>query len=452
MSSATCNSTSSERVSQHVLIITAHYPPVNSVAATRPAQWAKLLQRCGHTVSVLTTEVRDGSLQGYDLDVPPGEVIRIPLPFSRLVQWFDRAPHNVRNAGANGASSRLSPLSRLVHWLRRVRGVFSSARMPDHHDLWAIAALWRTRHRRWDVVISTHGPYACHLIAYRLRKSGRVKRWIADYRDLWVDNHIYPGIFPFNVLERQLEKLVCGAADAITTVSDGLASQLAQCYRRSVEVIPNAVDLDTFRRLDGAPAFPQDGRVRLVYTGTVYPHGQSPHLLFDAMDQVREQAPKEFARIRLIFVGKCQASIRDLAASYDMLDKLEQPGQVARDDALRMQRDADALIFLSFCCDRYPGILTAKLFEYLISGTRILAIGPRRDECTAHLLERSGRGVDLGSNVANIAAQILHVVTNVSSESKYVLRSTLEMVDSEHSGNTLQRLLLEDRAFAPSLQ
>ncbi|MCG3171080.1 MAG: hypothetical protein CALGDGBN_02654 [Pseudomonadales bacterium] len=444
MSNTTRESAPDARRPLHVLIIAAHYPPINSVAATRPAQWARILQRRGHTVSVLTTKVRGGSLQGCDLSVPPGEVIRVAVPFAKLIRWFDRASRETGDANTKDASSRLSPLSRLVHWTRRVRGAFSSARMPDHHDLWVIAALWRIRRECWDVVISTHGPYACHLIAYRLRRTQRAKRWIADYRDLWVDNHIYPGLFPFTVLERRLEKTFCVTADAITTVSEGLASRLAQRYRRSVEVIPNAVDLDVFRRLDVTPAFPADGRVRLVYTGTVYPHGQSPNLLFDAMAVVREQAPAEFARIKLVFVGKSQANVRDLATRYDMIDMLEQPGQVARDDALRMQRDADALIFFSFCSDHYPGILTSKIFEYLISGTRILSIGARRDESTAQLLEQSGRGLDLESNVANIAAEILQVVKNVSSAPKYVLRSTLEIVDSERSENALHGLLFND--------
>lgn len=431
-----------------VLIVAAHYPPVNSVAATRPAQWARLLARHGHTVSVLTTEVRAETLQGCDLDVPAGEVIRIAIPFQRLIGRFDHAGQEPRGIDATRSSGKPALLARFLHWMRRVRGAFSSARMPDHHDLWTIAALWRIRNRFWDVVISTHGPYACHTIGYCLRRSGRAKRWISDYRDLWADNHIYPGIFPFTMIESWLEKLFCSSADAITTVSEGLASRLAQSHHRSVEVIHNTVDLDTFRRLDTAPAFSQDGLIRFVYTGTVYPTGQSPQLLFEALARVRDEAPTEFSCIRLIFAGKAQANIRNLALRYGMAGIMEQPGQVSREFALRMQRDADVLIFLSFCSPGYPGILTSKLFEYLASGARILSIGSGRDDSIAQLLDQSERGIDPGPDVASIAVEIVRLIRDASSDAKYVLTTTRTTIDFEQSGNVLHRLLYEDRGGA----
>lgn len=424
-----------------VLIVAAHYPPVNAVAATRPAQWARLLQQRGCAVSVLTTEVRRGTLQGCDLEVPAGEVIRVAVPGTNIIGWVDRASVESDHGSRQQSPRRLGILARLTQWLRRSRGTFSSARMPDHHDLWTIAALRRIRGRRWDAVISTHGPYACHAVAYWLRRNRRVSWWIADYRDLWVNNHIYPGLFPFTLLERGLEKIFCRNADKITTVSDGLASQLAQRHGRAVEVLHNTIDLDVFRRLDAAPVFPLDGQVRFVYTGTVYPVGQSPELLFRALALVREHAPVEFARLRLVFAGKSQANVRDLAVHYDMIDILEQPGQVPRTVALRMQRDADALLFFGFYAAGHAGILTSKLFEYLASGTRILAVSERCDDSITKLLKESQRASEPGPKITDIASEIVRIVRESSAEAKYVLESTRVVVDSERSGDVLLRLL-----------
>ena len=65
--------------------------------------------------------------------------------------------------------------------------------------MWGVAAVRRIRGGKWDLVISTHGPYACHAIAYWLRRTERAGRWVADFRDLWVGNHIYPGLPPFTI-------------------------------------------------------------------------------------------------------------------------------------------------------------------------------------------------------------------------------------------------------------
>lgn len=424
-----------------ILLIAAHYPPVNSVAATRPAAWARLLSERGHAVTVLTTGASMSSLQGVDLEVPSGELVRVEIPGVRVIRWFERASSEAVSPREQARPGSQSLLSRLVNWARRSRGVFCSARMPDHHDLWAIAAARRIRNRTWDVVISTHGPYACHAIACWLRRTNRTARWIADFRDLWVDNHIYPGIQPFTLVEQSLERLFCNTADAITTVSAELAGCLESRHSRPVTVIHNAVDLRALSLLDAAPTFPRDGRVRLVYTGTIYESGQCPEILFRALARVRERHPDEFMRVSVVFAGKSQAKVSELMEHYGLHSTIVQCGQVSREQAMRMQRDADALIFLSFATESYGGILTAKLFEYLASGTTILSMGPTRDEATAKWIEQSERGSDFGADVDAVSNEIVRIVREGFRESKYVLRATQARIGSSSVADALERLV-----------
>lgn len=427
----------------NILLVAAHYPPVNSVAATRPAAWVRALSERGHAVTVLTTRANAASLQGIDLEIPAGEVVRVEMPGGRLLRWLERAAFDAEGRVNKEPAPRwISSLSALLNWARRSRGIFCSARMPDHHDLWAIAAARRIRGRTWDLVVSTHGPYACHAIAYWLRRTRRAERWIADFRDLWVGNHIYPGLPPFTIAERWMEHLFCNRADALTTVSDELAACLSARYMTPVSVIRNAVDMRAFKSLDASRVFPRDGLVRFVYTGTIYEAGQRPEVLFRALDLVRTRHSDEFARLRMTFAGKAQAKISALTEQYGLHGVVSQCGQVPREQALRMQRDADALIFLSFAAERYGGILTAKLFEYLASGTRIISIGARRDEATAQWIEQSERGRDFGSDANAVAEEIVRVVRHAADEAKYVLLSTQTQIDSASVADTLERLAL----------
>ena len=171
--------------------------------------------------------------------------------------------------------------------LRRLKsrtGVFSAVRQPDLTDGWIQPALnWALAHGPWDVVVSSGGPPAAHLVALGINGKCRGGLWAADFRDLWTDNHIYTGLFPFTLAERNRERRVLANVDRLVTVSPGLARRLAAKSGRSVEVIYNGYDSEAFAELSPAPTFPDDGRVRLVYTGTVYDRGQDLDALCSAV-------------------------------------------------------------------------------------------------------------------------------------------------------------------------
>ena len=111
-------------------------------------------------------------------------------------------------------------------------------------------------------------------------------------------------------------------------------------------------------------------------------------------------------------------------------------GQVSRETALRMQRDADALLFLGFDSPRYGGILTSKLFEYLASGTELLSVGYRRDESTAAMIESSRRGRDYGADTASIEHALRCIATSAGPE-KFVDLPTARRIDRAASMATL---------------
>ena len=420
-----------------ILIVAVHFPPENSVAAQRPASWARYLTAQGHRVSVLTTAraQSDDAEQGF-------ERITVPAPGSRFFRRADAldAGHGAGSSGAWTKALRRGA-GRLLYWLRRRRGVLGSARMPDHHDPWIPVALQRLRGEHWDVVISTHGPYACHAVAWWLRRGGRTRRWIADFRDLWSDNHIFPGLPPFSWVEPLLEKVLLRRADVLTTVSEGLAARLGARHGRAVSVIRTGIDLEELGRLDPRPAWPEDGLWRLVYTGTVYASGQDPGPLLRAVRSMLDSAVPGIERLRLVFAGKFQAGLDDWLADAGLAHITERPGFVPRAEALRMQRDAGALLFLPFISPVQDGILTGKLFEYLASGTEILSVGRARDASTAQLIEASGRGRDYGPDTDAIMAALCRLLSQPP-EPKFIDLRTAANVD-RRAANAAMLALIE---------
>ncbi|SCA63092.1 Uncharacterized protein SCG7086_AJ_00030 [Chlamydiales bacterium SCGC AG-110-P3] len=377
-----------------ILIISSYFPPLNAIGSLRPYSWAKTWQDDGHDVTVLTCEPPSHASQGLDVEEFNFDVIRVPLPrfIRKLQDRFHRsAPSNSppsKETGSRGV------LRKLIEKTRKRTGIFSTSRMPDFHAWWVAPAYHRVCAGQWDLVVSTYTPYASHLIARRLQRINRVAYWVADFRDLWTDNQVHSGLFPFNQRERWLERRIVQGADMVTTVSDPLADRLQKLLpKRPVVTIENGVFAQELDLLDPEPYFNSTDKFRIAYTGTTYPEKRDPGPLFQAISALKRspQTAVLANQIEVIFAGRPSSYIECLIDQYELCSQVRCIGVVSRSDALRIQRDADLLLFTAWSAN-YAGILTGKLFEYGASGTPILSVGGHPNDSSDRLILEYGLG------------------------------------------------------------
>ena len=74
-----------------------------------------------------------------------------------------------------------------------------------------------------------------------------------------------------------------------------------------------------------------------------------------------------------------------------------------------MQRDASALVLLDWY-DPRQGVLTGKVFEYLMSPAPIWVVGGSADSPAARLVLEAGRGVVVGRDIGRIRGAIREMV------------------------------------------
>lgn len=392
-----------------ILIITSFFPPQNSIASLRPYSWAKYWSRDGHDVTVLTVPKKllpSESSQPFD----GFQVIDVPIPFMGFVQkvFGHRAiplASGLIDSKSEVKSTIKTRLRCKINQWQRQYGFAYGCRMPDPMDLWCRAACKAVWSQHWDLVVSTAGPYGVHGPAYRMKKAGIARYWIADWRDLWTDNHLYPGLPVLRAFERMLERRWSRTADAITTVSVPLADVLREKYGYKVHVIYNGFDQEDYVSLPAERVFPDDGVFRIVYTGSIYAGYQDPSPLFEAVRNLKTEGEISPERLKIIFCGN-NADVTNLARMHGVEEFVEYAGFLPRQQALRMQRDADALLFLEFESDKIQGILTGKLFEYLFAGPRILGVGVGENSSAGQLLRKMGRGKCFGNEVERIVEDI----------------------------------------------
>jgi glycosyltransferase involved in cell wall biosynthesis len=402
-----------------ILIISTFFPPLNSIASLRPYSWAKFWAEAGHEVSVLTTQKMPSSCTSLTLENSGFRVHEIP--YSDFLSTVKKSYQKDRKTQESQKSFSLKTLLwNSFQKLRTKTGIFNACRMPDLTDLWINPAYkYIEKQGTWDLIVSTSGPYAVHVVAQKLKKQGLGRKWIADFRDSWSDNYIYPGIFPFNCFENWWERKLMQSADLLTTVSTPFAKDFEKKYpQKKVLTLENGFDLSDREKLPVESIFPEDGKFRIVHTGSIYSAKRDPSPLFQAIAEMQKD-PHDLAllnKLEVIFVGEQLGNLHTLVEKYQVSQWVKNYGMRKREDALRMQRDAHALLFLPWTDLDFPGVLTGKIFEYLFSGTPTIAVG--------------GKGIEQSQQLI-LDAQAGEVLENVE-KIKLYLRNKLDCVVKEY--------------------
>lgn len=424
-----------------ILIIAFYFPPLNKIASLRPYAWAKYWSKMGHEVTVLTATKED--YEGYlNLEIGSDELksVRIEeVPYfspRRYIGQLEGGKGGGRDYGVRD-SGRAKLKRFLRDNLRRVTGMD-----PSSPHFWVSPAVRRAHSlfREWpfDVVVSTYGPPACHIIGSRVRDSLPVF-WVADYRDLWHGSSLYSGKWPFSLFEKSIEDHYVRRADLITTVSDEWKEILSARFGNRAVTIENGFDVEDMEKSEGKPIFPRDGRIRLIYTGTLYIDRQDPEPLFKAVSGLRLGGIPIEKKMEIIFYGVKRVYLQKLIDRYGLGDVVAVPGLVERKIVLRAQRQADMLIFLDWIDPSFRGMLTGKIYEYLYSGTPVLCIGTDPDSAAGRLIREGGFGLfcDMSGRV------IADVIEGLLKGEKPAYTPSEEMLNRYTRENLSKRMLEE---------
>lgn len=394
----------------NILVISSYFGPETSVGVLRINGFVKYWSRLGHQVHVVTMP--------YGGEMPSG------LRVSANVSVHEVAPYLIggRQSGgaqgySKGAKGKLRTIIKFQYWIKRK---FMSNYLDPRVLWWPRAANFICRHLtpkiKFDFMISSVPSYTAHSAAAVVKFFNKDIRWVADYRDLWSGNPIFPGCCPVRAYERIHERLVLRHADMIVSINEPLISELIELHGRNRHylTVPNGFDdgeLEVFRAT--AVQRLEEG-ISIVYTGSILPGGyQSPTVLFEAIKELSLEGKIKPGVVSIRFYGD-YAALDDfpLASDPTVQPFLQLCGKVPRQEILRVQRNADFLLFIGYKpvagnLGSTTGVVSGKIFEYLISGTEIMAIGVTDDMLVAEMLQKSKSGVHYGFDVAKIKQRVV---------------------------------------------
>ena len=163
-----------------------------------------------------------------------------------------------------------------------------------------------------DAVISIW-PVTSHFIAQELKIKYKIP-WLADFPDLWSQNHNYIYSSLRKALDTRLERKILAQADAMVTVSEPWAAKQRALHRtKPVYTITHGFDPEDIND----PPAELTAKFTITYTGTIYPGKQEPALLLAALRDLISNGTMNPDDIEARFYGR----------QYDWLDEeIEQHG------------------------------------------------------------------------------------------------------------------------------
>jgi hypothetical protein len=379
-----------------ILFITPLFYPQNKVAVLRIGEWSKYLAKNGYKVIILTSKKYSfmGPF-GLEKELPENvKIIEVDfLPYFLKKRFNNKNYKNIKNYNSKNNVLTLKLL------VRKIRTYIGS--LFDIYDFWINPVFKEAKKiiqkEKIDFVLTSYAPPAGIIVAHKLKKFFPNVKWIADFRDLWAYNHIIYAKGIFGIYEKYKEKRMLLNVDKIITVSNPLSEEMKKHYPdKKIYTIENGFDPDDFKNWkENIIPYPQiNNKLVISYLGTIYPQKRDPSILFEAVNELIKEGIISKSQIEINFYGDNIKVLREIIDSnnYNKFGFINIKGLVSRDESLKIQKNSDMLLFLEWNNPLAKGVLTGKLFEYLVSGRPILSVGITNENEAGKVIEKTRTG------------------------------------------------------------
>lgn len=378
-----------------VLVVSYYFPPAGGPGSQRVLKFTRYLPRYGYRPRVLTVPedaafpTRDPSLLAES--PPPDRIVRVPIPefyavYRRLSGTRSRAPMDIQAASGSGGGLR-------DRWLRWLRGALF---IPDGRMAWVPAATRAgvriCREHPVAAVVASGPPFTTHWIGRRIAERTGLPL-VLDYRDPWTNAPFYPRRPRFaRALDRRLEHGCLRRASRIATASRTIARDAQARYPDidpgAFAVITNGYDPVDFEGLSPSPG----PEWTLSHTGSIFA-ARIPRTFLTALRSWLEASPERAKTVRIRFAGRMDDAMTALLDDPLLAGVVRHEGFLPHRRSLQLLLDSHLLLLLVVNDPMAGGMVTAKVFEYLGSGTPVLALAPEGEAADLIRATRGGRVV-----------------------------------------------------------
>lgn len=340
-----------------VLFIAYLYPPIANSGTQRSVKFSKYLGRFGWKPYVLTgTNPMGNNVDKKLLDEVSmvKDIFRVPMTSEITISnWTKYLPDSL----AGFITDKLV-------WRLREKNKF-----PDIYGDWIEAATEKgiqiVTKNKLDLIYASGVPWSSFVVAKKISSKTGVP-FIIDYRDLWTEDYAQFGNKIVSNKELNLELELLNSANHVITVTNSIGKVLSEKINNNSEkitVITNGFDDDEFTIETETK---ENGKFSFGYIG-VWKENYNPEQLIMSINKLSDAQA-----IQVEFIG-AGFDIEKVSKITKKNTTIECLGYIPHSKAVKLMKELDCLFVTTPDSDYSQLCLPGKIFEYLGSGTPVLA-------------------------------------------------------------------------------
>ena len=364
------------------LIITYYWPPAGGPGVQRWLKFVKYLPEFGIEPIVYCPEnpsypIIDDSL----VDSVSEEITILKQPIKEPYRFANIISKKSSKQISSGVIPKQKKQTFIQKLLLYIRGNFF---IPDARKNWikpsvSFLSEYITKHNI-DTIITTGPPHSLHLIGLQLKQKQAIK-WFADFRDPWttIGYHKQLKLTKSSAEKhKNLEAKVLQSADQIIVTSSNTKKEFAQKTKQPIAVITNGYDNHQISRPE------KDRKFSMAHIGSLLSE-RNPIQLWEALSELVNENSSFSEAFQLHLIGVVSDDVVQTLQQYGLSNHVKTMGYVSHEDAIKAQMSSQILLLVEIDSEDTKVIIPGKLFEYMVSETPILAVGPKDSDVEAIL-------------------------------------------------------------------
>jgi glycosyltransferase involved in cell wall biosynthesis len=375
------------------LIITYYWPPAGGSGVQRWLKFVKYfrdfcIEPIVYTVENANYPILDASLQN---DIPNEiEILKQPIwEPNNLLSFFGKK----KTESAGFLNPNPTFLGKILQYIR------ANYFIPDARKFWVKPSVKFLKEyiskNNIDVLITSGPPHSLHLIGLQLKQELGIK-WISDFRDPWTEiDYFHQLPLSKKAIEKhhQLEQKVLKLSNAVLVVGETM-KQNYQPFNKNIFVVTNGFDgeIEDANNLDAAFSITHIGLMNA---------DRNPAMLWKVLAEILTEN-NDFANdFKLKLIGKVDDSVKNDIEKFGLSKNVSLIDYVSHNEVVEFQKKSQVLLLIVNNVPSAKGILTGKIFEYLMAKRPILAIAPVNGDL-AEILNNSNAGkvVDFNDEIS----------------------------------------------------
>lgn len=398
-----------------VLVVAYIFPPLGGSGVQRTLKFIKYLRDFGWEPVVVTV----GKDNGFDFkdesllnEIPEElEVIRIDEA-TAISETYVRKLIDLYSGVLNDQNL----LAEYIEEINKSEESFKNfILLPDQYITFASEVLDKISElvdfNEIDMIYSTSGPYADHLVGYYLKKQFS-KPWVADFRDEWTNNPY----FKFDRkgisyrIHKTMESNIINFSDKVLTVTP-VAEQnyISDFNQEPSKVVTITNGYDDFDFLDISTKGTQKDKFKIMHNGTFYMI-RTPITFLHAIKNLVDKGLVHPEKLEINFTWTENEDYwKEYVGNLGISNNVNFMGYLSHRESLEKCMQNHLLLLVIGPGEENKSVYTGKVFEYLKTGKRILSLSPV-GSIVEELLTKTNRGVNFDFNdVEGIENYILNL-------------------------------------------